>query len=72
MLNESESIKQNLLDAGCDKDFIEHFMAMNFDEQKNEALTMLARQRKSLLDSIHTDERKIYCLDFLVNKIRNK
>ena len=72
MLNEIENIKQNLVDAGCDKDFINSFMTMDFDKQKNEALTMLARQRKNLLDSIHTNERKIYCLDFLVNKIRNK
>lgn len=72
MLNEIENIKQNLVDAGCDRDFINRFMTMDFDKQKNEALTMLARQRKNLLDSIHTNERKIYCLDFLVNKIRNK
>lgn len=30
---------------------------------------MLAEHRRNLLDGIHADERKIYCLDYLVNKL---
>ena len=69
--NDSESIRQNLIDAGCDKEFIDRFMEMDLDTQKKEVLAMLARQRNFLLDGIHSDERKIYCLDFLVNKLKN-
>lgn len=70
--NDSESIRQNLIDAGCDEDFIDRFMEVDIDTKKREALAMLARQRNALLESIHTDERRIYCLDYLVNKLKSQ
>ena len=71
MSDKKESVKQNLIDAGCDKKFIDIFMALDSDTQKTEMLNMLARQRYCLLDGIHADERKVYCLDFLITKIKN-
>lgn len=64
------SIEQNLMDAGCDKEFIEKFINLTETQQTTEMLRMLADHRKNLLDSIHSDERKIYCLDYLVNKLK--
>ena len=45
---------------------------MNLTETQRtvEMLNMLAIHRKTLLDGIHADERKIYCLDYLVNKLK--
>lgn len=63
-------LEQNLIDAGCDKEFIKKFMCLT-EEQKAEMLNMLAAHRKYLLDGVHAGERKIYCLDYLVNKLKN-
>lgn len=71
MFESQKNIEQNLIDAGCDKDFISKFMSLS-EEQKAEMLQMLADHRKTLLDGIHKDERKIFCLDYLVNRLNNK
>lgn len=68
MTESQTTIEQNLIDAGCDKQFIERFMNLP-QAQKSEMLKMLAVHRQELLDGIHADERKIYCLDYLVNKL---
>lgn len=65
-----KSIERNLIDAGCDRDFIEKFINLTNAHNTAEMLNMLAIQRKTLLDGIHADERKIYCLDYLVNKLK--
>mgnify|MGYP006957414416 FL=1 len=64
------SIEQNLIDAGCSKEFIERFMLLTESQRTADILKMLDEHRKNLLDGIHADERKIYCLDYLVNKIK--
>ncbi len=71
MSDSPESIRQNLIDAGCDKELIERFMAMDAEQQKSEMLAMLVHQRRQLLDCIHADERRIYCLDYLITKLKN-
>ena len=71
MQNIDESVKQNLIDAGCDEHFIRQFMSLRSEQKTTEMLTLLAEQRKNLLDGVHAEDRKIYCLDYLVNKLRN-
>ena len=70
-LNESsESIIQNLKDAGCDSETIENFIA---DLQKGKianGLKRLAVHRKNLLDSLHREQKCIDCLDYLVYQMR--
>lgn len=72
-INESsESIIQNLKDAGCDSETIEKFMT---DLQKgNEAnnLKRLAAHRKKLLDSLHREQKCIDCLDYLVYQMKKE
>lgn len=66
----SESIIQNLKDAGCDSETIEKFMA---DLQKGEdanGLKRLADHRKNLLDSLHREQKCIDCLDYLVYQMK--
>lgn len=70
MPNDTE-LKQNLIDAGCDDEFIVRFIAIEHD-RRDEMLAMLARQRRALLGCVHAIERKIYCLDYLVTKLKNK
>ena len=71
MQNIDESVKQNLIDAGCDEHFIRQFMSLRSEQKTTEMLTLLAEQRKNLLDGVHAEERKIYCLDYLVNKLKS-
>mgnify|MGYP006924634675 CR=1 FL=1 len=70
MSDSQKTVEQNLIDAGCDKDFIEKFMEYTETQRTAEMLKMLAEHRKLLLDGIHADERKIFCLDYLVNKLK--
>lgn len=68
MSESQKALEQNLTDAGCDREFIKKFMNLS-RAQKAEMLKMLAEHRRNLLDGIHAEERKIYCLDYLVNKL---
>lgn len=65
-----ETVIQNLKDAGCDPDTIEDFL-LYFDEgQKEKQLELLERHRKQLLNIVHKEEKRIYCLDYLVYQIK--
>ena len=66
----TESIIQNLKDAGCDSDTIENFMA---DLQKGKEANGLKRSavhRKNLLDSLHREQKCIDCLDYFVYQMK--
>ncbi len=70
-LNESsESIIQNLKDAGCDSETIENFMADLQKGKRANVLKRLAVHRKNLLDSLHREQKCIDCLDYLVYQMR--
>lgn len=60
----NDSIRQNLIDAGCDEDFICRFEDCICDRSKCEKL--LAQHRRELLDEVHEKEDNISCLDYLV------
>lgn len=70
-LNESsESIIQNLKDAGCDSETIENFMADLQKGKRANGLKRLAVHRKNLLASLHREQKCIDCLDYLVYQMR--
>ena len=62
---ESELIR-NLQDAGCPVDLTRRFMERYRSGQVKDGLRLLQQHRRRLLDSVHEEERKINCLDFLV------
>lgn len=70
--NTREKIIQNLKDCDCDETIIEDFMAKFDAGQKKEALAILARHRKDLLDLFHRCDGCIGCLDYLTNQINNE
>lgn len=61
---------QNLKDAGCDQVTIEEFLIYFDKNQKEKQLALLERHRKLLLNIVHTEEKKICCLDYLVYHIK--
>lgn len=70
-LNESsESIIQNLKDAGCDSETIENFMADLQKGKRANGLKRLAVHRKNLLDSLHREQKCIDFLDYLVYQMK--
>lgn len=70
-LNESsESIIQNLKDAGCDSETIENFMADLQKGKRANGLKRLAVHRKKLLASLHREQKCIDCLDYLVYQMK--
>jgi len=60
-----EAVEQNLRDAGCSDEFIVTFMHAWDTGTAEEQLRLLARQRCRLLDSVHEEQKKLDCLDYL-------
>lgn len=67
---QEQAIVTNLIDAGCDNEQIEHFMAFLNAGQKDAGLSLLAKHRRFLLDCYHADQKKIDCLDYLIFNLR--
>lgn len=63
-------VVQNLKDAGCSLDTIKSFL-LYFDRgQREEQLELLKDHRTQLLNRVHTEEKKIYCLDYLIYQLK--
>ncbi len=70
--NTREKIIQNLKDCGCDSATVEDFMEKYDAGQKKEALAILAKHRRDLLDQFHKCDGCIGCLDYLIGQIENE
>lgn len=57
---------QNLMDAGCPDALIGQFMDSYQSGRIKDGLRLLQQHRRTLLDGVHAEERKINCLDYLV------
>ena len=62
-----EKILTNLRDAGCDEALIAELDALPSPCAR---LCRLKAYRRDLLDGIHTEQRKLECLDYLIYKLR--
>lgn len=60
--------RQNLLDAGCSKQFADDFALLQTNEQR---LANPRAYRRQLLSEIHDEQRKLETLDFLIYRIRS-
>ncbi|WP_321974181.1 hypothetical protein [Paratractidigestivibacter sp.] len=61
-----DKIRQNLVDAGCDQAFIDEFEGLCDCAQ----FCRLKARRRELLDSIHAEQKKLDCLDYLIYQYR--
>ncbi len=66
----NDNIRQNLIDAGCDEDFISKFDNCICDEKECEKL--LVAHRRELLDEVHKKEENISNLDYLVYMMKKE
>ncbi len=62
-------ILQNLIDAGCDSALAEEYTRQILIGNTQTALNVLCKHRKNLLDEVHTNKKRIDCLDFLIYRI---
>lgn len=64
------SVVQNLQDAGCDEEFINRYMCLCREEDEEKQLRMLDGHRKALLEQIHSRQKQLDCLDYLIYKTK--
>ncbi len=62
-----EKTLTNLHDAGCDEALIAELDALPSTCAK---LCRLRAYRRELLDGIHTEQKKLECLDYLIYQLR--
>ena len=58
------SLRQNLMDAGCDPEMVDHCMELAQAKEHAELARVLSRHRQKLLEAFHQSERRIDCLDY--------
>ncbi len=61
-----------LRDAGCDTQMAERIMALEGKQATREELRLLKDQRRKLLADLHTAQRAIDCLDYVVSVIQKR
>ena len=69
---ETNAIVQNLKDAGCNARTISDFMEDLKEGKTAEGLKLLAVHRRSLLNHLHEEQKRIDCLDYLVWQMERK
>lgn len=62
---------QNLQDAGCDKKMIQICMSQFLRNDFTGMLRLLSQHKHKLLDTVHTCQRKIDCLDYLMFRLEH-
>lgn len=62
-------LRQNLIDAGCDPEIVQQCMELARGQRTAEMKWVLTRHRRTLLDTVHAEEKKIDCLDYLFYKM---
>jgi len=72
VVTDKEKMRQNLIDCDCDAEIITKFMNAMEQGHEKEALALLAKHRRDLLDQFHRCDDCIGCLDYLVNQIEKK
>lgn len=65
-------LQQNLEDAGCEKEITDKCLKLAHQECWDEIPKLLGNYKNQLLDAMHTNQKQIDCLDFLVYKIRKE
>lgn len=63
---------QNLLDAGCCEQTVKICMDFAKNGEWNRITAQMADCKKTLLRQVHTSQKQIDCLDFLVYEIEKR
>ena len=69
---QTANIISNLKDVGCSDMLIEQFLNLLQIGTQKERLRLLNEHRNSLLDSIHDNQKKLDCLDYLIFEMKHQ
>lgn len=61
---------RNLKDAGCDTETVEKFLQLRDGGKIPAQLRLLAQHRRKLLQTLHEDQTRIDCLDYLIHQTK--
>ncbi|MCD7814182.1 MAG: hypothetical protein LUH20_09095 [Lachnospiraceae bacterium] len=70
--NETQRFYQNLVDIGFGEEMIARCVLLQKEGRERELRLTLQNSRRNLLDQIHTEQKKLDCLDYLVNWLDKK
>ncbi|MCD8148162.1 MAG: hypothetical protein LUE92_01055 [Clostridiales bacterium] len=70
--NEFQRFYQNLIDIGLGEEMIAHCVLLQKEGRNRELLLTLQSSRRNLLANIHAEQKKLDCLDYLVNWLDKK
>lgn len=65
-----ENIIINLKDAGCKQETIDKFIYLYRKKDVANQITLLRLHRQKLLDRLHSQNKQIDCLDYLLYQIK--
>lgn len=65
-MNKFSAVIQNLRDAGCDESFITKYIDLQSKGKLAQQFNLLNCHRCGLLTSLHEQQRKLDCLDYLI------
>ena len=65
-------VVRNLNDAGCSSTMTETFLRLQHEGKTKQLLTLLARQRTTLLRRVHANQTRLDCLDHLIYRLKNE
>lgn len=68
----TETLVQNLQDAGCTQGTIDAFMQSYDTNDSVNQTSILAEQRIELLSKIHKEQHKLECLDYLLFQLKKR
>lgn len=65
-------LRQNLIDAGYSEKEITECMDYAKTGEWRKLISVLVRYKKTLLEQVHTSEKQIDCLDFLIYRLNKE
>ncbi|MCI8933746.1 MAG: hypothetical protein HFE80_04485 [Clostridiaceae bacterium] len=65
-------LRQNLVDAGCGLELIRQCTALIQQKEIAKLMQVLSCHRRTLLDAVHQNEKRIDCLDYLIDTLEKQ
>ncbi len=67
--NEAQRFYENLKDIGFGEEMISRCVLLQKEGRDRELMFILQDGRRNLLNGIHAEQKKLDCLDYLVNRL---
>ncbi len=65
-------LQENLIDAGCDPALCLRVTKLLAERRMGEAVELLTRHRRTVLENCHREQSRIDCLDHLLYKLEKQ